>query len=249
MSVGRFLWILWAGQCWGHFWINFCTGYKLPTFWEYNSVEIIHQRVSVRPLGVGFRNVHFYIHIGYKLPTFGEYMSVGWYWIYPANYWRIYIVSWRVSAPGPNSPGPNCPPWKSGQLGPGAQLSAPKKWTVGPRGRNPPTAIYPPIVGRIYPIPVYKFNGNVFPKCWQHLSNMNIYTYKKCTLPNPAPKGRTLTLWCIISNESYSQTFGSFYPIQIYISKCTFPNPAPKEFTETLLLIVGRIYRIQICIL
>ena len=80
----------------------------------YNSVEMIHQRVSVRPLGVGFRNVHFFIfiHIGYKLPTFGEYMSVEfiyWYWIYPANYWRIY-VSWRVSAPGPNCPGPNCSP-------------------------------------------------------------------------------------------------------------------------------------------
>ena len=44
-----------------HFEITFCTWYKLPTFWEYNSVEIIHQRVSVRlrTLGVGFRNVHF----------------------------------------------------------------------------------------------------------------------------------------------------------------------------------------------
>ena len=147
MSVGRFLWILWA-QGWGHFEIKFCAGYKLPTFWEYNSVWIIHQRVSVRPLGVGFRNILFFnIHIGYKLPTFGEYMSVGWYWIYPANYWRIYIVSWRVSAPGPNSPGPNCPPWKSGQLGPGqlgpgaqlsgAQLSALKKWQIGPRTVGP----------------------------------------------------------------------------------------------------------------
>ena len=42
-----------------HFEIKFCTGYKLPTFWEYNSVEIVHQRVSVRPLGAGFRNIHF----------------------------------------------------------------------------------------------------------------------------------------------------------------------------------------------
>ena len=48
-----------------HFEIKFCTGYKLPTFWEYNSVEIIHQRVSVRPLGVGFRNVHFYFMLGW----------------------------------------------------------------------------------------------------------------------------------------------------------------------------------------
>ena len=59
---------------------------------------------------------------------------------------------------------------------------------------------------------------------------------KKCMLVNPAPKGRILTLRCIISTESYSQTFGSLYPIQIYISKCTFPNPAPKGFTETLQL-------------
>ena len=75
---------------------------------------------------------------------------------------------------GPGQLGP-------GQLGPG-QLGP---WTVGPRtvgpqtvgpwGRNLPTDIYPPIVGRIYPIPVYKFNGHVFPKCWQLLSNMNIY--------------------------------------------------------------------------
>ena len=34
------------------------------------------------------------------------------------------VDSW---APGPNCPGPNCPPPKSGQLGPGAQLSALKK--------------------------------------------------------------------------------------------------------------------------
>ena len=148
-----------------------------------------------------------------------------------------------------------------GQLGPG-QLGP---WTIGPRtvgpldswapdnwapGQKPSNLqyIYPPIVGRIYLIPVYKFNWHVFPKCWQLISNINM-KIKKSMLVNPAPKGRILTLPCIISTESYSQTFGSLYPIQIYISKCTFPNPAPKEFTETLLLIVGRIYRIQICIL
>ena len=70
-------------------------------------------------------------------------------------------------------------------------------WTIGPRtvgpwGRNPPTDnIYPPIVGRIYPIPS---NWHVFPKCWQLVSNMNI---KKSMLRNPTPKGRTLTLWII----------------------------------------------------
>ena len=60
--------------------IKIFIGYKLPKFWEYNSAEIIHQNVSVRPLGAGFvtTNIHyiFYIHIGYKLPTFGEYMLV-----------------------------------------------------------------------------------------------------------------------------------------------------------------------------
>ena len=51
------------------------------------------------------------------MPTFEEYMSVEfiyWYWIYPANYCRIY-VSWRAQLSG-------------------AQLSTMKKWTVGPRG-------------------------------------------------------------------------------------------------------------------
>ena len=52
--------------------------------------------------------------------------------------------------------GPNCPHFEGGQLGPG-QLGP---WTVGPRtvgpwGRNPLTDIYPPIVGRRYPIPEY----------------------------------------------------------------------------------------------
>ena len=50
------------------------------------------------------------------MPTFGDYMSVEFMcnilvfdiWIYPANYWRIY-VSWGVSALGPNCPGPSCP--------------------------------------------------------------------------------------------------------------------------------------------
>ena len=107
-----------------HFEIKYCTGYKLPTFWEYNSVEIIHQRVSIRRLGTGFRNVYFFIFIfildiscqylgntcqlnsytdiGYILPTIGGYT----------------YVSWRVSAPGPNRP-----PWKSGQLVPRPWLS------------------------------------------------------------------------------------------------------------------------------
>ena len=46
-----------------NFEIQICIGYKLPTFWEYNSVEILHQRVSVRPWGAGFRNILFYMYI------------------------------------------------------------------------------------------------------------------------------------------------------------------------------------------
>ena len=42
---------------------------------------------------------------------------------------------------------------------------------------------------------------------------------------NPAPKGRTLTFWCIISAELYSQNFGSLYPINIFISKMYIPQP------------------------
>ena len=76
MSVEGFL----SAQGWGMyiFEIIFFIGYKLPKFWEYNSAEIIHQKVSVRPLGAGFVTyiIFFYIHIGYKLPTFGVYMLV-----------------------------------------------------------------------------------------------------------------------------------------------------------------------------
>ena len=49
---------------------------------------------------------------------------------------------------------------------------------------------------------------------------------------NPAPKGRTLTFWCIISAELYSQNFGSLYPITKLFQTCTFPNPAPKEILQ-----------------
>ena len=73
----------------------------------------------------------------------------------------------------------------------GAQLSAPKKWTIGPRGEPPgqpsmykfhryyiysPGGISPN-VGSLYPIQIY----------------IKIYI-TKCTFPNPAPKGSTETL-------------------------------------------------------
>ena len=51
-------------------------------------------------------------------------------------------------APGPGCPEPNCPPLKSGklgpgQLGPGAQLSALKKWQIGPRTVGPLGSVCP----------------------------------------------------------------------------------------------------------
>ena len=65
-------------------------GYKLPTFWEYNSVEIIHQRVSVRcaPNAHVFVFIFIleiscqflatlYTSIGFILPTIEGYMLVG----------------------------------------------------------------------------------------------------------------------------------------------------------------------------
>ena len=147
------------------------------------------------------------------------------------------VVKWVLGELGPGQLGP-------GQLGPAAQLSGAQlstfwRRTVGPRtvrtrGGNPSNGIYPPIVGRIYPIPVCKFNWYVFPECWQLIFNMNM-------------KNMLLTLLCITSTELYSQNFGSLYPIQIYITKCTFPNPAPQGFTlqMTYILFVGRIYPIE----
>ena len=144
MSVGRFLWILWA-QGWGHFEIKFCTGYKLPTFWEYNSVWIIHQRVSVRPLGVGFRNILCLIFIldiscqhlgntcqldgiGYILPTIGGYiLSVGGFLpqgptvrgpiVHPEK-----VDSWAPDSWAPDSWAQDSWAWGPGQLGPGEML-------------------------------------------------------------------------------------------------------------------------------
>ena len=125
-----------------HFEIQICIGYKLPTFWEYNSVEIIHQRVSICRFGARFRNVYFlififildiscqhlgntcqlnlYTGIGYILLTIGGYMSVG----------GFLPQGPTVRGPtvqGPNCPGPNCP---------GAQLSG-AQLSRGPTVRGP----------------------------------------------------------------------------------------------------------------
>ena len=80
--------------------------------------------------------------------------------------------------------------------------------------RNPPTYIYPQIVGMLYPMQIYIFknvhsltlclkgtqkpsNLHSSPKCWHDISNINIY----------------------IQLTYIPQTVGSIYPIQIYISK------------------------------
>ena len=69
------------------------------------------------------------------MPTFGKYMSVEFiyrYWIYPANYWRIY-----VSLEGF---------FRWAQLS-RAQLSAPKNWTVRPRTVRGPVVRGPTVWG------------------------------------------------------------------------------------------------------
>ena len=58
------------------------------------------------------------------------------------------------------------------------------------------------------------------------------YKNKKCTLRNPTPKGCTLTLWCIISTELYSQNVVSLYPVQNFISKC--PQPCAQRIHRNL---------------
>ena len=87
----------------------------------------------MRPLGAGLGNVYFFcnVYIGYMLPTFGEQMSVD------------FVHCPRAQLSG----GPNSPLFQGGQLGPGAQLSgaqlsALKKWTVGPPGQSGPGAMY-----------------------------------------------------------------------------------------------------------
>ena len=78
--------------------------------------------------------------------------------------------------------------------------------------RHPQNVIYPPIVGRIYPIQIYIYihlthvpqpsarkgaqtpsKCHIFPNCWQCISNINVYS-SKSTFPHPAPQGRTNTL-------------------------------------------------------
>ena len=68
---------------------------------------------------------------------------------------------------GPNNPRSNCPPLKNGQLGPGAQLSgaqlsALKKWTFGPRG---PTVLGPKCLEPLFVALCYIHGGSFTLKC------------------------------------------------------------------------------------
>ena len=155
----------------------------------------------------------------------------------------LYIATW------PNCPGPNSPLFQGGQLGPGqlgpgAQLSGAQLSTfwgriVGPRGptvRGPTIHFFrmdnwAPDCWALRQKPSnWKY---ISSNSWQdvsntiqltcipqmlvaYISNMNI---KKSMLQNPTPKGHTLTLWCIIHTELYSQNVGSLYSVQNFISK------------------------------
>ena len=50
--------------------------------------------------------------------------------------------------------------------------------------RHPPTCIYPPSVGRIYPIPTYIINLQVFSNSLHNISSTNVYI-TKCLFPAP----------------------------------------------------------------
>ena len=107
-----------------------------------------------------------YSDIGYILPKIGRYiliLDIFWYWIYSANNWEIYVnygVFVRPSGAGL-------------QIVHLQECASLKKQTYSAT-LHPPIDIYPPIVGRIYPIPIYKFNLHIFPNCWQNISNTNI---------------------------------------------------------------------------
>ena len=88
----------------------------------------------------------------------------------------------------------------------GAQLSALKKWTVGPPGQ-------------LGPGEMYKINWHLFPKCGQHISNIYIKGAQKTSNWHTSPK-----CWPHISDTN------------IYVTKCTFPSPAPEGCTEDLQL-------------
>ena len=116
------------------------------------------------------------------------------------------VDSWAPDswAPGPNCPGPNWPPWKSGLLGP----------------------------GQLGHVAMYKINWHLFPKCWQHISNTNIYI-TKCTFPYPAPQRAHRKP----PTDIYPPNVGRIYPIQIYILQHVHSlTLGPKGRTENLQL-------------
>ena len=106
--------------------------------------------------------------------------DIFWYWIYSANNWGIYVNYGVFVRPS----------------GAGLQIVHLQEcvsfFKAYSATLHPPIDIYPPIVGRIYSIPIYKFKKHVFPivsriypipinklkkhvfpYCWQNKSNTN----------------------------------------------------------------------------
>ena len=92
--------------------------------------------------------------------------DIFWYWIYSANNWEIYVNYGVFVRPS----------------GAGLQIVHLLEYVMCiflkkeaySATLHPPIDIYPPIVGRIYSILIYKFNLHIFPNCWQNISNTNI---------------------------------------------------------------------------
>ena len=75
-------------------------------------------------------------------------------------------------------------------------------------------------------------NWHISPKCWQHISNTNIYI-TKCTFPYPAPQRAHRKP----PTDIYPPNVGRIYPIQIYILQHVHSlTLGPKGRTENLQL-------------
>ena len=86
--------------------------------------------------------------------------------------------------------------------------------------------------GQLGHVAMYKINWHLFPKCWQHISNTNIYI-TKCTFPYPAPQRAHRKP----PTDIYPPNVGRIYPIQIYILQHVHSlTLGPKGRTENLQL-------------
>ena len=125
-----------------------------------------------RWVGENMCQLNIYICIGYILPTFGGYMTVR------GCLCALWALGWETKKLLKKFPWcqivlvSNCPGTVllcSNNMA--EHLSQPSAQRAH---RHPPTVIYPPNVGRIYPIQIYLSYWHMFP--------------------NPAPEGRTDTL-------------------------------------------------------